>query len=75
MLSIKTRIINISIDSYSLNVFSSLLPQLSQIKEKPNVLSKMCDILGFLNFLYLLQVMQQIFFFLTCLESIHQINF
>ena len=57
--SIKTRI---SIDSSSLNIFSSSLLDLLKIIERTNVFSKMYDILGFLNFLYLLKIMQYILF-------------
>ena len=45
---IKRRIFNISIDSSSLNIFSSLLRHLLQILERSNVLSQIYDILGFL---------------------------
>ena len=74
MLLIKPTVFNISIDSSSLNIFSSLLPHLSQITERNNFLSKICYILGFLNCLYLLELMQKTFFILTVLESIHKIN-
>ena len=53
---IKPRIVNISIDSFSLYIFSSLLPHLLQIIERNNILSKVHDILGDLNFLYLLNL-------------------
>ena len=54
MLLIKLKIFNIFIDFFSsLNIFSTLLSHLLQILGKSNVFSKMCDILGFLNFLYL----------------------
>ena len=49
------------------------MSHLPQIIEKTNVLSKINDILGFLNFLYLSQVIQHIFFILTFLESIDNI--
>ena len=45
---------NISIDSSSVNIFSSLLPHLPQIIERTNVLPKIYDIVGFLDLLYLL---------------------
>ena len=50
---IKTKIFNILIDSFSLNICSSLLPHLLQKIERTNVFSRMYDILGFLLFLYL----------------------
>ena len=59
--SIKPRIFNISIDSSSLNIFSSLFLYLLQIIEKSNVFSKIY-ILDFLNFLYLRQITQYNFF-------------
>ena len=46
---------------------------LPEIKEKTKVLSKINGILGFLNFLYLSQVIQHIFFILTFLESVDNI--
>ena len=51
--SIKPRIFNILIDSSTLNTFSSSFLHLLQIIEGTNVFSKMYDILGFSNFLYL----------------------
>ena len=72
----ETRIFNISLVSASLNTFWFLLPHLSQITEKTNVLSKMCDNLGYLNFNYLLHLKQYIFFIKSfSLESIYKINF
>ena len=49
---------NISIDSFSLNIFSYLLSHLSQMIERTNVLLKIIDILELLNFLYLLRLAQ-----------------
>ena len=43
---------------FFLNIFSSLLPHLSQIIEGANALSKMNYFLGFLNFLFLLHLIQ-----------------
>ena len=51
------RIFNISTDSVSLNIPLSLQPYLSQIIERNDVLSKIYDIPGFLNFLILLHWM------------------
>ena len=51
MFSIKPRIFNASIDSFSLNIFSYSFLHLLEIKERANVFSKMNDILVFLNFL------------------------
>ena len=75
ILLIKPRIFNFSIDSSSLNIFSSLLPHFSQIIERTNILSKIFDILGFSNFLYSLRLMRYIFLNATFLESIYKINF
>ena len=47
--------------------FLSSFSHLLQIIERTNVFSKMCDILGFLSFLYLSQITQQIFFILIFL--------
>ena len=58
MFLIKHRIFNTSIDFSSLNIFSSLLLHLSQIIESSDVLSKIYDISGFLNFLYSLHLIQ-----------------
>ena len=54
ILLIKQRISQISINSFSLNMFSSLLPHLSKIIGRTDVLSKIYDILGIPNFLHLL---------------------
>ena len=62
MLLVIPIILNISIDSSFLNICSSLLQQLLKIIQRANVLSKIYDILGFLNFLYLLHLIQYIFF-------------
>ena len=70
MFSIKPRIFNISIDSSFLNVFSHSFLQLQQIIERTKVVSKMYDILGFSNFLYLPQVTQHIFFIVLVIENI-----
>ena len=45
--------LNVSIDWSSLNIFSSLLSQLLQVKERTNDFLKMNDIFEFLHFLYL----------------------
>ena len=58
---IKICIFNVLIDSSFLNMFSSLLPDLLQILERTNVLSKMYGISGFFNFVYLLHLIQYIF--------------
>ena len=47
--------------------FSSPFSRLLQIIKIINVFSKMYDVLGFLNFLYLPQITQQIFFILIVL--------
>ena len=52
---------NISIDSSSLNIFLLSFLYLLQIIERANLYSKMYDILGFLNFLYLPQITQNNF--------------
>ena len=61
IVSIKPRIINISIDPSSLDTISSSFLHLLQITER-TVFSKMYDILGFSNFLYLPQITQYKFF-------------
>ena len=61
MLLTKPRTFNISVDSAPLNNALSLLPQLSKIIERTSVLSKIYHYSGFLNFLYLLSWMQEIF--------------
>ena len=71
MLLIKLKLCIISIDS-SLNIFLSLLTHLSEIIERTNFLSKMYDILGFLNFLYSLHLIQWIYFTILFLEPIHK---
>ena len=60
---------NISIDS-SLNTFSSSFLDLLQIIERNRVFSKMYDILGLSNFLYLPQIMQYNFFIFLVIKSI-----
>ena len=55
------------------NFFLSSLSHLLQIIEKVDGLSKRYDVLGFLNFLYLSQKIQFIFFILTFLESIENV--
>ena len=50
MFSVNPRIFNISIDSYSLNNFSSPFLHLLQIIERISVFSKKYDILGFSNY-------------------------
>ena len=49
----KPKTFNISIDSSSLNTFSSSFFHLLQIIERTDVFTEMYDILGFLFFLYL----------------------
>ena len=56
--------LNILIDSSSLNILSSSFLHLTQIIERTKVFSKMYDILGFLNFLCLPQITQHHFFHL-----------
>ena len=56
--------LNVSIDWSSLNIFSSLLSHLLQVKERTNAFLKINDIFGFLHFLYLPQKTQWIFTFL-----------
>ena len=65
----KPIIFNISIDS-SLNTFSSSFLDLLQIIERNRVFSKMYDILGLSNFLYLPQIMQYNFFIFLVIKSI-----
>ena len=57
----KLRIFNISIDSSSLDIFSSSFLHSLQIIERANVFSKRYGILGISNFLYLLQISQHNF--------------
>ena len=62
-----------TIDSSSLNIFSSLLPYLAQIiKRNISILFffKIYDISGFLNFRNLLHLIPKIFFNLTFRKSI-----
>ena len=61
-------IFNISIDSFSLNIFLSSFLQLLQIMERTNVFSKRYDILGFSNFI--LQITQYNFFIFLVIENI-----
>ena len=61
MFSTKPIIFNIAIDSSSLNVFSSSFSHLLKIVEGTNVSLKMYDILDFLNFSYLAEIMQPYF--------------
>ena len=63
-------IFNTSIDSSSLNNFSSLFLDLLQIIERSTVSSKRYDILGFSNFLYLPQITQYNFFIVLVIENI-----
>ena len=56
-----------SIDYSSLNTFLSSFLHLLQMIRKTNVSSKMYDILVFLNFLYLPEITQMIFFILSFL--------
>ena len=63
-------IFNISIDSSSLNIFSSSFLQLLQIIERTSVFSKRYDILGFSNFLYLPQIAQYNFTLFLIIENI-----
>ena len=53
MFLIKPIVFNISIDSSSLNIFPSSFLHLLQTIERANIFTKINDILGFLNFLYL----------------------
>ena len=57
----KSKILNISIGSSFLNVFSYLLPHLLQVIELTNVSFNMFNVLVFLSFLYSSQKTQQIF--------------
>ena len=66
----KSRIFNNSIDSSSLNNFSSSFLHLLQIIERTNFFSKRYDILGFSNFLYLPQILQYYFFIFLVIENI-----
>ena len=62
--------LNISIYSSYLNIFSSLQQQLLPVTERANTLSKIYDISRFLNFLYLIHLIHYIFFSsLSHLES------
>ena len=70
MLLIKPRIFDISIDSSSLNFFSSSFLHLLGITERTNVFSKMYDILGFSNFLYLPQITKYNFFIFLIIKNI-----
>ena len=61
---------------FFLNIFFSLLLlHFSEITEKTNFWSKVYDLLGYINSLYLLNLMQYIFFIITFLESIRNRNF
>ena len=64
ILLIKPRIFNIPIDSPSLDILLLFLPHLSLIVERTNVLLKIFDALRFFNFLYLLHLIQQTFWFI-----------
>ena len=57
----KSKILNISIGSSFLKVFSYLLPHLLQVIELTNVSFNMFNVLVFLSFLYSSQKTQQIF--------------
>ena len=57
----KSKILNISIGSSFLNVFSYLLPHLLQVIELTNVSFNMFNVLVFLSLLYSSQKTQQIF--------------
>ena len=70
-----TKNLTVSVDSSSWNLFPSLLPDLSQTIERTNVLSRMHYILKSLIFLYLLHLMQEVFFIFTFLESKHKKKF
>ena len=50
ILLIKSKIVNILIDSSSLNIFSSLLSHLSQIMERANVLLRIQAFIEAFNF-------------------------
>ena len=54
----KSKILNISIGSSFLKVFSYLLPHLLQVIELTNVSFNMFNVLVFLNFLYISQKTQ-----------------
>ena len=54
----KSKILNTSIGSSFLNVFSYLLPHLLQVIELTNVSFNMFNVLVFLNFLYISQKTQ-----------------
>ena len=69
MFLIKPRVFNISIDSSSLNNFSSSFLHLLQIVERSNIFSKKYDILG-LNFLCLPQIMQYFLLIFLVIENI-----
>ena len=70
MLSIRPRVFNISTDSSSLNIFLIFNFNLLQVKERTSVFSKMFDILGYSDFLYLPQIMQYSFFIFLVTENI-----
>ena len=59
-----------SIDSSSLNIFSSEFLHLLQIIEITNAFSKRYEILGFSSFLYFLQITQHYFFIFFVIETI-----
>ena len=63
-LLIESRILNVSVDSSSLNIFLVSVTHLLKIMKTIHVSSKMYDILGFLNFLYLPQTMQYIYIYI-----------
>ena len=65
----KPRIFNISIDSSSLNIFSSSLLHLLQTTER-TIFLKMYYILAISNFLYLPEITQYNFFIFLVTENI-----
>ena len=56
---------NMSIGSSPINIISSSCLQLLQIIERVNPCSKMYYVSGFLSFLHLPEIMQQIFFYIN----------
>ena len=70
MLSIQPRIFNISIDSSSLNIFSSLSLHLLQVIERTYIFFEKYDILGFPNFICLPQITQYISFIFLIIENV-----
>ena len=69
-LLVKPRILNISINSSSLNIFSSSFFYLMEIIDRTSVFPKGYDILGFSSFLYLPQITQSEFSIFLITENI-----